>query len=130
MSTKGAWLQRFMGADGPLKSTQLRPSSIINPKWVGQSPSPKKDNEKITHPLEVDDIGLKSVLPLSTKCASTLAQSSLESHVIFAGGSTSTGITWETPPHWRMTTSVPMPPLYLHRSSRRWMSAMTSGSWT
>ena len=73
-------------------------------------------------------MGLKSERPLSTKWDNTLAQSSRESQAILAGGSTSTGITWEVEPHWIMTTRVPIPPLWRHRSSRRLISAMTRGS--
>ena len=46
-----------------------------------------------THPRDVVDMGLKSVRPESTKCCKTSVQSSLESHVILLGESTSTGIT-------------------------------------
>lgn len=81
-----------------------------------------------SYPLDVVDMGLKSVRPDSTKWFMTSAQSSLESQEILLGGSTSTGITWLTLPHWIMTTRVPMPPLYLQRSSRRWISATTRGS--
>ena len=82
----------------------------------------------LTHPRGVVEMGLKSVRPLSTKWDNTLAQSSRESQAILAGGSTSTGMTWEVEPHWMMTTRVPIPPLWRHRSSRRLMSAMTRGS--
>ena len=75
-----------MGTHGLLESTQLRPSSIIHRESVCQSPAPKR-----THPHQVVDIGLKSVLLLSTKRVSTLVQSSLESHIIVAGSLTSTG---------------------------------------
>ena len=71
---------------------------------------------------------MKSVRPLSTKRASTSAQSFRSSHEIFAGASTSTGITWLTAPHWISTTAVPIPPERRQRSSRRWISAATSGS--
>lgn len=73
-------------------------------------------------------MGLKSVRPVSTKCRSTSAQSSRESHEILLGASTSTGMTWLISPHWTRMTAVPMPPDLRHRSSRLWMSAPTSGS--
>lgn len=73
-------------------------------------------------------MGLKSVRPESTKWAKTSSQSFRSSHEIFAGGSTSTGITWLTAPHWISTTAVPIPPARRQRSSRRWISAATSGS--
>jgi hypothetical protein len=51
MSTKGAGLQNFMGADALLKSTaQLRPSSTIHSKPVRQSPALKKDKEMTSQP--------------------------------------------------------------------------------
>ena len=83
---------------------------------------------KSTHPLAEVDIGLKSVRPDETKCWRTSDQSSRGSQLILLGGSTSTGITWLTAPHWMRTTAQPMPPLRRHRSSRRSMSAATSGS--
>jgi len=81
-----------------------------------------------TNPRAVVEMGLKSDRPDSTKWARTSAQSFRSSHEILAGGSTSTGITWLTAPHWISTTAVPIPPARRQRSSRRWMSAATSGS--
>ena len=90
--------------------------------------SPSTTVKKPTHPLAVVDIGLKSVLPVSTKCPNTSSQSSRVSQEILDGESTSTGITWLISPHWMMITAVPIPPLFRHRSSRRRMSSSTSGS--
>jgi len=72
-----------------------------------------------TDPREVLDIGLKSVRPEFTKCLATSDQSSRESQVIWLGGSTSTGITCDIPPHWMETTAAPIPPFRLHLSSLR-----------
>lgn len=91
-------------------------------------PGARQDSREEAHPRGVVDIGWKSVRPLSTKWWRTRAQSSRVSQVILEGGSTSTGMTWLTLPHWMMMTAVPMPPFCRHRCSRRWMSVITSGS--
>ena len=49
--------------------------------------------EMEAYPFGVEEIGLKSVLPESTKWRRTSAQSVLESQEILPGGSTSTGMT-------------------------------------
>jgi len=78
-----------------------------------------KTDKRLTDPLEEVDIGLKSVRPEFTKCLATSDQSSRESQVIWLGGSTSTGITCDIPPHWMETTAAPIPPFRRHLSSLR-----------
>jgi hypothetical protein len=102
----------------------------INDPKIGSSQFHGPIHQTLTaYPLAVVDIGLKSVRPDSTKWRRTSGQSSRESHEILLGGSTSTGITWEMPPHCTSITRVPIPPLRRQRSSRRLISAATSGSW-
>jgi hypothetical protein len=101
-----------MGGDTEMNAKSR--ASIRNRHWNKQSKSQTdaalRSRHVETHPRDVVDIGLKSVRPDSTKCCRTPGQSSRVSQVILLGGSTSTGMTWLTLPHWIMITSVPIPP--------------------